>query len=94
MSSEGNDGYRGRVIRDGVEVRLLTEAGLNWTWHSPAIVDAARKIKTKQFMTVRPRPVRARLPTGGHKPSKCKAVFVPKRRNAVNGQEPPAAQLL
>ncbi|WP_439398785.1 RNA ligase family protein [Bradyrhizobium sp. PMVTL-01] len=44
------DGYRGRVIREGKEVRLLSKAGLDWTWRYPQIVEAARKMKQKQFI--------------------------------------------
>jgi ATP-dependent DNA ligase len=39
------DGYRGRVVRDGDVVKLLSKAGLDWTWRFPMIVEAARKMK-------------------------------------------------
>lgn len=44
------DGYRARVVRDGDEVKILSKAGLDWTWRYPAIVEAARKMKQKQFV--------------------------------------------
>lgn len=44
------DGYRGRVIRDGAVVKVLAKAGLDWTWRYPMIVEAARKMKQKQFV--------------------------------------------
>lgn len=44
------DGYRGRVIRDGNDVKLVSKAGLDWTWRYPRIVEAARKMKTTRFM--------------------------------------------
>lgn len=44
------DGYRGRVVRDGKAVRVLSKAGLDWTWRYPMIVEAARKMKQKQFI--------------------------------------------
>jgi ATP-dependent DNA ligase len=44
------DGYRGRVVRDGADVKVLSKAGLDWTWRYPMIVEAARKMKQKQFV--------------------------------------------
>lgn len=44
------DGYRGRVIRDGKDVRLLSKAGLDWTWRFPWIVETARKIRKSSFV--------------------------------------------
>jgi ATP-dependent DNA ligase len=44
------DGYRGRVIRDGDDVQLRSKAGLDWTWRYPMIVEAARKMRQKQFV--------------------------------------------
>jgi ATP-dependent DNA ligase len=44
------DGYRGRLIRQDKDVKLLSKAGLDWTWRYPMIVEAARKMKQKQFV--------------------------------------------
>ena len=44
------DGYRLRVERDGDRVRLITRGGYNWTDRYPWIVEAARKIRQKQFV--------------------------------------------
>jgi bifunctional non-homologous end joining protein LigD len=43
------DGYRLRLERDGDRVRLITRGGYNWTDRYP-IVEAARKIRQKQFV--------------------------------------------
>ncbi|MET0407237.1 MAG: RNA ligase family protein [Hyphomicrobium sp.] len=45
-----SDGYRGRVIRDGKHVRLLSRSGLDWAWRFPWIVETALKIKQQQFI--------------------------------------------
>jgi len=44
------DGYRGRVVRDGPDVKLLSRNGLDWTWRFPLIVETARKMRQKQFI--------------------------------------------
>jgi ATP-dependent DNA ligase len=44
------DGYRGRLVRDGKAVKLLSKAGLDWTWRFPWIVEAALKLKVQQFV--------------------------------------------
>ncbi|WP_396604875.1 RNA ligase family protein [Bradyrhizobium sp. YCK136] len=44
------DGYRGRVIRDGKDVKVLSKSGLDWTWRYPMIVEAARKMRQSQFI--------------------------------------------
>lgn len=44
------DGYRGRLIRDGAEVKLLSKAGLDWAWRFPWIVDTAKKLRKTRFM--------------------------------------------
>lgn len=44
------DGYRGRVIRDGDAVQVRSRAGLDLTYRYPMIVEAARKIRAKQFV--------------------------------------------
>ena len=44
------DGYRLRVERDGDRVRLITRGGYDWTDRYPRIVEAARKIRQKQFV--------------------------------------------
>jgi bifunctional non-homologous end joining protein LigD len=44
------DGYRLIVSRDGDRVRLFTRAGYDWTSRYPLIVEAARRIRTKQFV--------------------------------------------
>ncbi|MBR0935769.1 hypothetical protein [Bradyrhizobium jicamae] len=38
------DGYRGRLIRDGKDVKVLSRSGLDWTWRYPWIVEAASMI--------------------------------------------------
>jgi bifunctional non-homologous end joining protein LigD len=43
------DGYRGRLVRDGDGVRLLSKSGLDWTWRFPWIVETAHKIRTSRF---------------------------------------------
>lgn len=43
------DGYRGRLIRDGAEVKLLSKAGLDWAWRFPWIVDIAKKLRQTRF---------------------------------------------
>jgi bifunctional non-homologous end joining protein LigD len=44
------DGYRLIVSRDGDRVRLYTRNGYDWTSRYPLIVEAARRIRTKQFV--------------------------------------------
>jgi hypothetical protein len=44
------DGYRLRLERDGDGERLITRGGYNWTDRYPWIVEAARKIRQKQFV--------------------------------------------
>lgn len=44
------DGYRLRLERDGDRVRLITRGGYNWTSRYTWIVDAARKVRQKQFV--------------------------------------------
>lgn len=44
------DGYRGRVVRDGKDVKLLSKSGLDWAWRFPWIVEAALKLKTPRFV--------------------------------------------
>jgi ATP-dependent DNA ligase len=44
------DGYRLRLKRAGERVRLITRGGYNWTDLYPWIVEAARKIRQKQFV--------------------------------------------
>jgi bifunctional non-homologous end joining protein LigD len=38
------------VSRDGDRVRLFTRNGYDWTSRYPLIVEAARRIRTKQFV--------------------------------------------
>ncbi|MEY9575851.1 bifunctional non-homologous end joining protein LigD [Bradyrhizobium diazoefficiens] len=44
------DGYRGRVVRDGKAVQVLSKAGLDWTWRYPMIAEAALKMKQQRFV--------------------------------------------
>src|SRR5512138_741218 len=44
------DGYRLIVSRDGDRVRLFTRNGYDWTSRYPLIVEAARRIRTNQFV--------------------------------------------
>jgi bifunctional non-homologous end joining protein LigD len=44
------DGFRLIVQRDGDRVRLFTRNGYDWTKRYPLIVEAACRIKTKQFV--------------------------------------------
>ncbi|MBR0698253.1 RNA ligase family protein [Bradyrhizobium lablabi] len=44
------DGYRGRVIRDGKDVKILSRSGLDWTWRFPWIAETALKIRKSRFM--------------------------------------------
>lgn len=44
------DGYRGRLIRAADEVRILSKAGLDWTWRFPWIVETAKKFKPTRFV--------------------------------------------
>jgi ATP-dependent DNA ligase len=45
-----HDGYRLIVQRDGDRVRLITRGGHNWTTRFPWIVEAAQKVRQKQFV--------------------------------------------
>ncbi|WP_439357851.1 ATP-dependent DNA ligase [Bradyrhizobium sp. DASA03007] len=44
------DGYRGRVVRNGAVVQVLSKAGLDWTWRFPMIAEAARRMKQRHFV--------------------------------------------
>jgi ATP dependent DNA ligase domain len=44
------DGFRLIVQREGERVRLFTRNGYDWTSRYPQIVEAARRIRTKQFV--------------------------------------------
>jgi ATP-dependent DNA ligase len=44
------DGYRMLLIRERDRVRLITRGGNDWTKRFPWIVEAARKIRTSQFV--------------------------------------------
>ncbi|MBR0696752.1 RNA ligase family protein [Bradyrhizobium lablabi] len=44
------DGYRGRVIRDAKDVKILSRSGLDWTWRFPWIAETALKIRKCRFM--------------------------------------------
>jgi ATP-dependent DNA ligase len=44
------DGYRGRVVRDGKDVKVLSKSGLDWTWRFPWIVEAALRLKLQRFV--------------------------------------------
>lgn len=44
------DGYRGRIVRDGDKVKLLSKSGLDWTWRYPFVTETALKLKPKQFV--------------------------------------------
>ena len=44
------DGYRLRLERDGMRVRLITKGGYNWADRYPWIVEAALKNRHKQFV--------------------------------------------
>lgn len=44
------DGYRMRVVREGDRVRLVTRGGADWTDRYPWIVEAARRLKQRQFI--------------------------------------------
>lgn len=44
------DSYRGRIVRDGKKVRLLSKSGLDWAWRFPWIVETALKIRQQQFI--------------------------------------------
>jgi ATP-dependent DNA ligase len=44
------DGYRGRVVRDGRDVKILSRSGLEWTWRFPWIAEAALKMKQQRFV--------------------------------------------
>ena len=46
-----HDGYRLLVLREGDRVRLFTRRGSDWSKRYPRIVDAARKLKARSFMT-------------------------------------------
>jgi bifunctional non-homologous end joining protein LigD len=42
--------YRGRIVRDGRDVKRLSKSGLDWAWRFPWIVETALKIKHSQFI--------------------------------------------
>src|ERR1700712_465989 len=44
------DGYRGRIVRDGRDVKLLSKSGLDWAWRFPFIVETALKMRKTQFI--------------------------------------------
>jgi bifunctional non-homologous end joining protein LigD len=44
------DGYRLRLERDADRVRLITRGGYNWTSRYQWIVEAARKVRQRQFV--------------------------------------------
>ena len=44
------DGYRLRLERDEMRVRLITKGGHNWTDRYPWIVEAALKNRHRQFV--------------------------------------------
>lgn len=44
------DGYRGRVVRDGKDVKVFSRSGLDWTWRYPFIVESALKMRQKRFV--------------------------------------------
>lgn len=44
------DGYRGRIVRDGKSVKLLSKSGLDWAGRFPWIVEAAQKLRSQQFI--------------------------------------------
>jgi bifunctional non-homologous end joining protein LigD len=44
------DGYRLIVQRDGTRVRLITRGGYDWASRYPLIVEAALKLRSKQFV--------------------------------------------
>jgi bifunctional non-homologous end joining protein LigD len=44
------DGYRGRIVCDGKDVRLLSRSGLDWAWRFPCIVETALKIRQSRFV--------------------------------------------
>ncbi len=44
------DGYRGRIVRDGRDVKLLSKSGLDWAWRFPFIVETALKMKQPRFI--------------------------------------------
>jgi bifunctional non-homologous end joining protein LigD len=44
------DGYRGRVVRDGKDVKLLSKSGLDWTWRFPWVAETALKIRQTRFV--------------------------------------------
>jgi bifunctional non-homologous end joining protein LigD len=45
-----HDGFRMIVVREGDRVRLFTRNGHDWTDRYPWIVDAARRVRQKQFV--------------------------------------------
>src|SRR5262245_3349526 len=42
--------YRGRPIRDGKDVKLLSRSGLDWTWRFPWIIETAQKLRKSRFV--------------------------------------------
>jgi ATP-dependent DNA ligase len=45
------DGYRLRLEREGVRVRLITKGGYDWTKRYPRVVDVARKNRQSRFIS-------------------------------------------
>lgn len=43
------DGYRARLMRDGDQVKLLSKAGLDWTWRFPFITKTALALRDRRF---------------------------------------------
>src|SRR3954467_6087922 len=74
------DGYRGRIVRDGKDVRLLSRSGLDWAWRFPWICrdraeDGAKPIRNRR------RDMRIRRP--GHFRFRCAAFEQAQRRGAA-----------
>jgi ATP-dependent DNA ligase len=44
------DGYRGRIVRDGRDVQLLSKSGLDWARRFPFVVETAMKMKQQRFI--------------------------------------------
>lgn len=44
------DGYRGRIVRDGRDVKLYSRTGLDWTWRFPFIVETGLKMKQQRYI--------------------------------------------
>ena len=50
LDSRSQYGYRGRIVREGRKVQLLSKTGLDWAWRFPFIVETALKMKQQQFI--------------------------------------------